>query len=376
MGAFQAKTYRNVFKEFGYSDEQIQEKLNNAWEDLFYGDSETRIYYTVSEDEAYIYDVGSEDVRSEGMSYGMMMCVQMNKQKEFDCLWKWAKTHMQNKSGINEGYFAWSMNTNGTPKDTGPASDGEEYFAMALFFASNRWGDRQEPFDYSAQARYILHRALHQEKYGEGKSMWFIDEKLIKFVPSWDNVSDPSYHLPHFYELFALWANEEDREFWHDAARASREYIKLTCHPVTGLAPEYSTLDGLPFSANSRHDLFSSDSYRVGGNIGLDYEWFSADEAFKDIANRIQAFFVKEGLGKHYSIYTIDGIPQAHGDYVSTGLVAMNAMASLAADGSNVKKMIDDFWNKSTSKGRWRYYDDCLYFFSLLALSGNYKIWE
>ena len=25
--------------------------------------------------------------------------------------------------------------------------------------------------------------------------------------------------------------------------------------------------------------------------------------------------------------------------------------------------------------GKWRYYDNCLYVFAFLALSGNYKIW-
>ena len=66
-------------------------------------------------------DTGNGDVRSEGMSYGLMMCVQMDKKKEFDRLWKWAFTYMQLKSGPNEGYFAWSMNKDGTPRSKGPA---------------------------------------------------------------------------------------------------------------------------------------------------------------------------------------------------------------------------------------------------------------
>ncbi|MHB8129458.1 MAG: hypothetical protein ACYDEX_10700 [Mobilitalea sp.] len=80
MGAFYSKEYRNVFKECGYSDIEIQSKLDHAWNSIFYGDSETTIYYKVENEEAYIYDTGSEDVRSEGMSYGMMMCVQINNQ--------------------------------------------------------------------------------------------------------------------------------------------------------------------------------------------------------------------------------------------------------------------------------------------------------
>lgn len=41
---------------------------------MFYGSDEERIYHPVGEDMAYIVDTGNIDVRTEGMSYGMMMC--------------------------------------------------------------------------------------------------------------------------------------------------------------------------------------------------------------------------------------------------------------------------------------------------------------
>ena len=44
---------------------------------------------------AFIWAADSDDVRSEGMSYGMMIAVQMNLQAQFDRLWKFAKTYMQ-----------------------------------------------------------------------------------------------------------------------------------------------------------------------------------------------------------------------------------------------------------------------------------------
>ena len=40
-------------------------------------------------------------------------------------------------------------------------------------------------------------------------------QHLIRFITDVD-FSDPSYHLPHFYELFALWAKEEDRAFFKE----------------------------------------------------------------------------------------------------------------------------------------------------------------
>ena len=111
MGAVYTEKYRNLFKELGYSDAEIDEKVESAWQKLFYGNDEERIYYPVGEDMAYIYTADTDDVRSEGMSYGMMICVQMDKQEEFNRLWKWAKTYMQHTSGEFKGYFAWQMKT-------------------------------------------------------------------------------------------------------------------------------------------------------------------------------------------------------------------------------------------------------------------------
>jgi oligosaccharide reducing-end xylanase len=50
------------------------------------------------------------------MSYGMMICVQLDMKEQFDRIWKWSKTYMFMSHGFNEGYFA-----DGTPiKHPGP----------------------------------------------------------------------------------------------------------------------------------------------------------------------------------------------------------------------------------------------------------------
>ncbi len=58
---------------------------------------------------AFIGDILHKDVRSEGMSYGMMIAVQLNKKNEFDRLWKWAKTYMQHKTEPSKNYFSWQL---------------------------------------------------------------------------------------------------------------------------------------------------------------------------------------------------------------------------------------------------------------------------
>jgi oligosaccharide reducing-end xylanase len=374
QGAFHTGRYRNVFAEFGYDEKAVRQKVERTFEELFFGDEETRIYYELGPDKGYLLDTGNLDVRTEGLSYGMMMAVQMDRKDLFDRIWLFAKDFMQHREGRYKDYFAWHAKPDGTRISQGPAPDGEEYFAMALFFASNRWGDGEEPFNYAEQARTILRACVHKGEEDEGHPMWDPATKLIKFVPEVD-FSDPSYHLPHFYELFALWADERDRPFWKEAAAASRAYLKKACHPVTGLAPEYANYDGTPRTqSHEKFQYFFSDSYRVALNVALDWEWFRADDWAVDLCERIQRFFA--GIDPaDYRRYHLDGTPFDEPALHPVGLLATNAAASLAAGGPNAEAFVHRFWNTPLRKGVRRYYDNCLYFFSLLALSGHYRIY-
>lgn len=108
VGALTSGVWRNLFAEAGHATVDIDAKVAAAWQQLFYGNGTSqRIYYPVGTDKAYILDTGNNDVRSEGMSYGMMISVQLDKQEEFDRLWRWATTYMRNPAGEREGYFAW-----------------------------------------------------------------------------------------------------------------------------------------------------------------------------------------------------------------------------------------------------------------------------
>ena len=377
-GAFFTEEYSNLFKECGYSQSEIDSKVNQAWQELFFGADDFRIYHPVGEDMGYMVDTGNNDVRTEGMSYGMMMALQMDDQDVFNRLWKWTKKYMWHDSGKYKGYFAWSCNTDGTRRAQGPAPDGEEYFALDLLFASNRWGDGSGIFNYRKEAEAILHEVIHKgEDGGEGNPMWNPENKLIKFVPEAD-FSDPSYHLPHFYELFSRWGLPEDSQFWVEAVGASRQYLKKACHPETGLAAEYANYDGTPNNTRG-HGHFYSDAYRVAMNIGLDYEWFGGNEHLKTIAENIIDFFADKDKGD-LGIYKINGDKlDKEPDYLHhVGLIATNAVAALAADSDNDKARaaVERFWNTPLRKDDRRYYDNCLYFFALLALSGKYRIYK
>ena len=371
VGAVSTGKYRNLFKELGYSDAEIDKKVESAWQKFFYGTDEERIYYPVGEDMAYIYTADTDDVRSEGMSYGMMICVQMDKQEEFDRLWKWAKTHMQHKSGEFKGYFAWQMNTNGTIKDNTPAADGEEYFATSLLFASARWGNGEGIYNYNKEAQEILTTMLHQADDGVGVNMFDKTHKMPVFCPIGNaaTYSDPSYHLPAFYEVWAREA-EQDKDFWSEAAEASRQHFKDATNEKTGLGPDYSEYSGAAKN-DGNHGDFRFDAWRIAANIACDYAWWAQDSWATTHANRIQSFFYDQGVDSYGNQWSLDG-KNLSTDH-SPGLVAMNATASLASSDKKSWSFLEDLWNISPTTGKYRYYDGCLYMMGLLHCSGKFR---
>lgn len=379
-GAYQTGNYRNVFKECGYGETEIQDRVEQTFATIFYGNEEERFYHEVGEDMAYLEDTGNHDVRTEGMSYGMMVCVQLDKKKEFDRLWKWVRNFMYIPDGPCCNYFAWSCKTDGTHNAEGPAPDGEEYFAMALLFASARWGDGEGIFAYGKEARAILRECVHKGEPGHpGEPMWEPANHLIKFITNVD-FSDPSYHLPHFYELFAEMADPCDREFWKQAAEASRKYLHQACHPETGLSAEYADYDGTPHTGHQeifgRHDWYYSDAYRTIANIAMDHLWFDADPWQVEIADRLQRFYCEEQKEHWDGVFLIDGTVLAEKALHPVAIIAVNAQASLAADGPYVIECVKKFWNTPLRRGERRYYDNFLYLFAMLALSGNYRIYR
>lgn len=379
-GAYQTGNYRNVFKECGYGETEIQDRVEQTFATIFYGNEEERFYHEVGEDMAYLEDTGNHDVRTEGMSYGMMVCVQLDKKKEFDRLWKWVRNFMYIPDGPCCNYFAWSCKTDGAHNAEGPAPDGEEYFAMALLFASARWGDGEGIFAYGKEARAILRECVHKGEPGHpGEPMWEPANHLIKFITNVD-FSDPSYHLPHFYELFAEMADPCDREFWKQAAEASRKYLHQACHPETGLSAEYADYDGTPHTGHQeifgRHDWYYSDAYRTIANIAMDHLWFDADPWQVEIADRLQRFYCEEQKEHWDGVFLIDGTVLAEKALHPVAIIAVNAQASLAADGPYVIECVKKFWNTPLRRGERRYYDNFLYLFAMLALSGNYRIYR
>jgi oligosaccharide reducing-end xylanase len=361
-----------------------------------------------------------------------MIAVQMNKKREFDAIWNWANTYMliTDPKNPSVGYFAWSMNTDGTPRSTGAAPDGEEYFTMALYFAAHRWGNGKGIYNYKAEADKILrgmrhhpmltgtppfrihpddppfvppdhpwpspnNRALQRASTANGSTSAvpppFVPSKMplthtvgpmveeahfmILFVPDvGPDFTDPSYHLPAFYELWARWGPEEDRAFWAEAADVSRDFFNKATGPETGLTPDRINFDGTQLiSRDGTPTPFSYDSWRSVSNWSLDFSWWRKDPRETVLSDRLQKFLDSQGISTFADQYSLDGKPLSARH--STGMVATGAVGSLAATNGPISKaFIGELWNTPVPTGEQRYYDGMLYLMSMLHCSGNFRV--
>ena len=394
-GAYKTRKYRDLFAEAGHSKKEIDAKIAAAYEQLFHGDLETqRLFFPAGSNEngplAYIPDIQHTDVRSEGMSYGMMIAVQLDQKAEFDALWNWSMTYMYQKNPRhpNCGFFSWQLNYDGSVISELPAPDGEEYYVMALYFAHNRWGSGKGIYDYKARADRLLHDMVHREpltgpvrermgvrEHTVGKEV--NDEYgMILFSPDERNTfTDGSYHLPAFYELWARWGPQEDRAFWARAAAVSRDFFVKAADPKTGLVPNLSQFDATPLGFGGRMPAsFREDAWRVAMNWSVDWSWWAKDPRQRELSDRLQAFFERIGLEVYGDNWNLDGtvIRDRH----SPGLVATNGAASIAAtDKARARKFVDALWKLDVPSSKiFRYYDGLLYMMSLMHASGRLQV--
>jgi oligosaccharide reducing-end xylanase len=321
------------------------------------------------------------------------------------------------------------MNTDGTPRSTGAAPDGEEYYVMALYFAAHRWGNGRGIYDYQREADRILRGMRHHpllsatppfrihpqdppfiqpdtpwpspntrramaQAAKEGRP-WpaplpkrtprpltvgpMVDENhtMIRFVPE-TNVpgTDASYHLPAFYELWARWGPPQDRRFWAAAAQVSRELFVRVTGPQTGLSPDRSNLDMSTLNGRDGQPVqFGYDSWRTVSNWSVDYSWWHKAAPEPVLSERLQKFLFGQGIHSFADRYTLAGQPLSMRH--SPGMVATAAVGSLAAAPGPVSAaFLQELWDLPVPAGEQRYFDGMLYLMSMMHLGGQFRVIE
>jgi oligosaccharide reducing-end xylanase len=334
--------YANLFVSLsGHTQAETDAKLSKAWSSLFNPSGSGTIFYNgPGSDESYVQDVYSGDVRTEGMSYGMMIAVQLDHQTEFDRLWTWVRNHMASgcsASGCTGTQIAWSCTTSGSKKSSGGAPDGDEYFAAALVFAHKRWGDTSGKYNYETEAQWVLKLVRTQD--------FNSTHNLVKYYSGSDNgQTDASYVLPAFYQTWACF-DTANASFWETAVTAGRKYFKAGAD-ANGQFGDQSAYDG------SKQVSTGVDKIRVVVNIMMDWNFFAADPWQKDTYAPAYAAREKNASGAEGSCASLLGF----------GLPA-----------SSGKAFVDKLWSASIPSHD--YWNGVLYMLALLHVSGTFHLW-
>lgn len=379
----------NLFTSLlGKSEAEVEARLQQVWNHFFTpadlaryeAPGETSVYYETADGLAFIMDTGNNDVRSEGMSYGMMLSVQLDHRKEFDKLWGWAKKYMAYAPGSAwDGYFCWQCRPDGTKLGGSNASDGEAYFVTALFLAAERWGEPR----YADEANAILTKVMSKD--GERIGVYNLYNKengLITFVPDrmGHGFTDPSYQLPAFLDKWAQVASA-DRPFWERAATEARRHLIASAHPETGLYPDYSEYDGRAYRwPHAAYDtsIYMYDAIRCAMNVGMDYYLWGKDKANQtEVMARLLTFFRRDGF--RHAHFALDG-SDAFGDYTQ-GMAGANAVGAVALADSDspehrelAREYVQRLWDAQPPTGKFRYYEGLVYFLSMLHVSGHFAL--
>lgn len=333
--------YDNLFVSLsGHTQADSDAKVAAAWSKLFNPSGSGNIYFNgPGTDESYVKDIADGDVRTEGMSYGMMVAVQLDHQTEFDRLWKWVRNHMAQNcttSGCT-GEIAWSCSPSGSKNSTGGAPDGEEYMATALIFAHTRWGDTTGVYNYATEAQWVLD--LIRTKYFNSTY------HLVKFISGANN-TDGSYVLPAFYQTWACF-DAANTDFWNSAVTAGRTFFHNAIDG-NGVIGDQSSFTG------STTKGAGPDTIRCVVNIMMDHNFFNADPWQTATYAKVYGGYEKS-------------------QQVWTAQMSCNALLGFGLPAADGKPFVDKLWSAAIPSGN--YWDGVLYMLGMLHVSGTFKLW-
>jgi oligosaccharide reducing-end xylanase len=341
-GCMAPTAYTNLFVTVsGHTQADSDTKVMNAYASMFNPGGSGSIYFNgPGSDESYVEDTYNNDVRTEGMSYGMMIAVQLNDQTKFDRLWTFVRNHMAQScttGGGCTGQIAWHTSTSGSKLSSGGASDGDEYFATALIFAHTRWGDTSGKWNYATEAQWVLDLLRKQE--------FNASAHIVEFVAGSNN-TDGSYVLPAFYQVWACF-DTANAAFWNAAVTAGRSFFHAAADS-NGVIGDQSSFTGQTVAGPG------SDTIRCVANIMMDHNFFNADS------------WQTQTYAPEYASYETS---HASG----TAQVSCNSLLGFGLPASSGKAFVDKIWSAGVPSHD--YWNGVLYMLALLHDSGAFHLW-
>jgi len=295
----------------------------------------------------------SYDTVSEGIGYGMILAVYFDDRTTFDGLWRYAKAHFN-----SNGLMGWQVDANGNFVGTGgsgAATDAEEDMAIALIFATKKWGN-----SYESDAKALINNMMNKE----------VEPGTYVLKPGdmWggSSVTNPSYFAPGYYRVYAEFTGDQN---WLKVADKCYEILDKCRDKNTGLVPDWCTAQGSPASGQG-YD-FKYDAIRTPWRIAIDYSWYGTPQA-KSICDAMTKFFKNNGISSIGDGYTVSG-NKISNNYTSAFVSCIASGAMTGFDTGFAKEMYNETLKTMDEySSPWSYYGNSLRMMCLLHLTGNF----
>lgn len=228
---------------------------------------------------------------SEGQSYTMLRAVWIDDKDTFDKSWEWTKNNLQHD---DDHLFSWLfgqrldgsygvlIDKNG---DTS-ASDADVDIALALLFASKRWGDQV----YYGDAIEIIRDIWEKEVVIiNGKPYLAANDKEKFNTTNPDIIVNPSYFAPYAYRIFAKVDPQNDWIGLVDSGYLLIEdniSLKLDTETSAGIPSDWLKINKktgkvTAISNTTLKTNYSYDALRLPWRLALDIQWFNEQRAIK-----------------------------------------------------------------------------------------------
>jgi len=232
---------------------------------------------------------------SEGIGYGMIMCVYFSDntrsyQAEFDKLWNYYKANMNSNGVMN-----WKISGFGGTVGSGGATDAEEDAAFALAMAYYQFGDEK----YKTDAATLIANMRKSE---------FSSNGMHKLGDQWDIYKNPSYVSPAAYEIYKLF-DTGNSSFWETAISKNYELLLKNRNSSTGIPSGWADNSSYaPVVGNNGYNFagYDYDAVRAPWRWAWSYAWYGHSQA-KDLSQKLAAWVNKTLVGKLYINMKTDG---------------------------------------------------------------------
>lgn len=298
-GAVKTGNYRNVLKEHLFTDQQINQRIDELWKAAYV---DGKIAVVEGNSYPVLGDHAQDSIDSLPYAKSMLIAVMLDKKDAFNNLW----------NTLNPALFDPQTKLYYVEKSVKPQFvaccaknyETSQYVITALMLADKRWGSNTaiDKLDYKKHALVALSGLKSVDNVGNQVNYPFSSNTIMKAQEylSWPYVQDIAYtpnvivtsmniNKPAFYELWYHYTNDP---FWSLAAKQSRLYFRNQANPTNFLTRDFSDTFGKYTTAlvrdeynikynNTTHPQdYAQLSWKGAMNIALDYEWWRADTSW------------------------------------------------------------------------------------------------